>query len=125
MTASIAPATAPAEDPAIDEYTRGVPTAGGKAPGAGETPGTLPPAVAAELEKAPDGAALKQVSTDPALGAPAAGSTSRDSDASEGSGAGGVLRALGEPGSMALLAVMLVGLTFVLLARRRSGGTPA
>jgi hypothetical protein len=69
----LAPATALASQPAVDEYTLRLPTAQGSShPNTAPTvnPEELPPGVAARLSSSKDGVTLEQIATSRELGAP-------------------------------------------------------
>jgi hypothetical protein len=131
---TILPHTALARDPAVDQYVESVPGPGGDRPAGSEPqPGgaALPPAVREQIrsEGGDDAAALTNVASSPALGAPKPSRRASESGAARPDSSPSALDAVtstatGDSGAGAWLigglAVLTAALAVTVLTRRRS-----
>lgn len=103
---------------AVDQYSEGIPTAGGQKPtrdlGSGQagTPTTIPPQTQATLQRTERGAAADKAAKLTAPSRPSAGS----SDTSDSNGLGLLLPLI--------LAATLIAAVAIFVVRRRPGPTP-
>jgi hypothetical protein len=111
----VAPAALAA--PAVDQYSEGIPTAGGQKPsqdavGAGSGTATIPPRTQSELQRTQKGAATEKAAE---LTAPSRSGSGGSSDAGDG---------LGLLLPLILIATLIAGVG-IFVARRRPGPTPS
>lgn len=138
LSALAAPATAGARDPAVDQYTANLPTAGGPQSPGGHAPqaepGSLPPGTSGAL-KGKEGRLLAQVATSPDLGAPSGKGLHGSNSGSGPAGLAGTGRGVpavasesaGSGPALALIAALaaiagLAGFMFLRRRRRASSG---
>jgi hypothetical protein len=122
----LAPATALASQPAVDEYTLRLPTAQGAshpntAPAV--NPGELSPAVVHRLSSMKDGVTLEQIATSRELGAPKPATSAQGVNAPDGRGVVAAAFAAVGDGSGLLLIAALVAVTLLAWFTRRGRHT--
>jgi hypothetical protein len=120
----LAPATALASQPAVDEYTLRLPTAQGSShPNTTPTvnPQELPPAVVARLASSKDGVTLEQIATSRELGAPKPAGKAAAADVAPADDRGVVaaaFTAVGDSSGLFLLAALIAVTLLAIFTRR-------
>jgi len=115
-TAGAAPGSA-SDQPAFDQYVPSLPTADGRSasPAGDGAAASLPPALRARLARQPDGALLRAVAEDQALGAPPAAAPGRRPAGAPPTSSGEVGSALWGAAGRGAGPALVVGLVVVLL----------